>query len=220
MKKDNNVFHSKERYKSQFIINNKNSLKQSNEDLNSADNEMNFKEKKNQNNNYSTPNSLGKIKKEAKNLFFQKEINSQRNSKKWTKGKNRFSSSKGNEIHFSKLFDYRSSEFISSNKSLTFSEIEKQYNNLIENALEVSISNKDFSKMSSLRTNNVGYVNGKYGSERTNTIFQTEFRGSDIEQMKIKHRESNNKMKTRISPILGYFIIFLELSEFYIFKNV
>lgn len=105
------------------------------------------------------------------------------------------------ELGRSKLADHRSSEVVSSTHSQTFSEIEKHYNHLIEKALDISISNKDFSKMSSLRTNHVNYAVGKFGSERTNTIFQNEFN--------VPAREGNNSghhtqgLKCQISPNLG-----------------
>lgn len=105
------------------------------------------------------------------------------------------------DLGWVKLVDQRSSELVSSTQSQTFSEIEKQYNNLIEKALDISISNKEFSKMSSLRTNYVGYAVGKFGSERTNTIFQNEFNGAPREV----NRSSNfpKGLPSRISPNLG-----------------
>jgi hypothetical protein len=99
--------------------------------------------------------------------------------------------------------EYKSTEINSSTKSQTFSEIEKQYNHLIEKALDVSISNKAFSKMSSLRTNYVGNLMGKFGSERTNTVFQNEIKLKSVEREKLKNKEIANRFKARISPILG-----------------
>lgn len=200
MKKDNIVLSSMDRQKSQFILNKINSQKQSYEEINSPNIDIGLNKNKpiKKDHQYSTPNSLGRIK--SKNVFFQKGAGSQ---SRWRKGKDRFSNSKETETLFPKLFDHRSSEFISSNKSLTFSEIEKQYNNLIEKALEVSISNKDFSKMSSLRTNNVGYINGKFGSERTNTLFQNDFQASDIQHMRIRQSQNKFKARARINRVLG-----------------
>ena len=69
---------------------------------------------------------------------------------------------------FNKIIRSRS-EIMSSGRSLTFSEIEKNYNFLIENALNISISQKDLSKMSSFRTNT---IIGKINSNRTNDFRQ------------------------------------------------
>lgn len=55
-----------------------------------------------------------------------------------------------------------------SEKSLTFSEIEKKYNILIQNALNVSISQKEFSRISSKRTNKI--ENNQTGSCRTHNL--------------------------------------------------
>ena len=54
---------------------------------------------------------------------------------------------------------FSSSDLSTSKRSLTFSEIEKNYNLLIENALNLSISQKDLSRMSSLRNNNLNISN-------------------------------------------------------------
>jgi predicted AlkP superfamily phosphohydrolase/phosphomutase len=102
-----------------------------------------------------------------------------------------------------KVWEFKSSEIISSTKSQTFSEIEKQYNNLIEQALDISISNKDFSRISSMRTAHLGNIPGKFGSERTNTIFHNEFNYQN-DKKKMYHKESQNNFRARVSPILGY----------------
>lgn len=145
-----------------------------------------------------TPDFLNKIKEEAISLSWKSK-----NSRECSENKEE--KDQGNKcagFQANNYYDFKSSEIISSTKSQTFSEIEKQYNNLIEQALDISISNKDFSRMSSMRTTHLANIPGKFGSERTNTIFQHEMSGYN-EQNKKRANDFKTRFKARISPILG-----------------
>ena len=84
-----------------------------------------------------------------------------------------------------------------SDKSLTFSEIENKYNILIQNALNVSISQKEFSRMSSKRTNQVD--NLLSSSCRTHNL-SSKFINQSYRDIS-KHNQSSKHFKILCSPM-------------------
>lgn len=137
--------------------------------------------------------------------FFLSNLNKSDKSKENAKIKTPLKESHLNQLQNQKqtsgilsksVFNYNSDRSFS-DKSLTFSEIENKYNILIQNALNVSISQKEFSRMSSRRTNQVD--NNLSSSCRTHNL-SSKFINQSFRDIS-KNNQSSKHFKILCSPM-------------------